>query len=50
MGDVSLPKEGPTPIPAPSRGGVPDTDAQKSLEAELEKVASVIDLRNKPKE
>ncbi len=28
---------------------LPQTDAQKSLEQELEKVANVIDLRNKPK-
>lgn len=36
--------------PEPQPSGGDKSEAQKSLEAELEKVASVIDLRNKPPE
>ena len=46
----TIPPTPQQPIPpnsAPSRGGVPDIAAQKSLEEDLQKVAGIIDLRDK---
>jgi hypothetical protein len=48
FGNTQQPMGQKPPMPnIKQNGGLPDQDAQKTLEAELEKVAGVLDLRNK---